>query len=359
MSTVKINDLILLNGAGVNANSQGAVFSFNADPSQSDLADVYDQIVFDTPDDAFGDEIPLGSTVTLNGVVYTLTEAYDFWGSYTKINPETGETFVQEGQTIALTLTDPDGQSFNFLVPSDAFNPDNPWQPGNILSIEVVSPPYTEDAIHITGDGSNKLSDDDDVTIPCFTAGTLIDTADGPKAVEDIRAGDMILTRDAGFLPVQWVGARDVTAQEIAATPEFAAVVVRAGALGNGLPQRELRVSPWHRLLLCGQRAELMFGEHEVLVPAIYLVGQPGFARDTSAVTYVHIMFDSHQIVRSEGAWSESFQPGAKTLSSMDDAQRAELLALFPELAEQAGQVAYASARMTLSQHEVRALLAA
>ena len=358
MSTVKINDLILLNGAGVDANSQGTVFNFNADPSQSDLADVYDNIVFDTPDGTFGEEIPIGSTVTLNGVVYTLSEVYDFWGSYTMVDPQTGETFVQEGQTIALTLVDPDGVEFSFVAPSDAFNPDSPWQPGNIQSIEVISEPYVENAIHGYDDG-NKLGDDDDVTIPCFTAGTLIDTAEGPRKVEDIRPGDMVLTRDAGFLPVQWVGSRTIGGADLAAHPEFAAVIVRAGALGNNLPARDLRVSPWHRLLLCGQRAELMFGEHEVLVPAIYLVGQPGFARDDSAVTYVHVMFDTHQIVRSEGAWSESFQPGEKTLSSMDAASRAELLALFPELAGQGGQQAYVAARLTLNEQEARALLAA
>lgn len=359
MATVKINDLILLNGSGVNAGSQGSVFDFNADPSESDLADVYDNIAFETPDDTFGNEIPLGATVTLNGVVYNLSEVYDFWGSYTMVNPETGETFVQEGQSIALTLTDPDGNEFSFISPSDAFNPDSPWQPGNIVSIEVASEPFVEDAIHITDDGSNKLGDDDDVTIPCFTAGTLIDTADGPKAVETIRVGDMVLTRDAGFLPVQWIGTRAISGTELAQTPEFAAVVVRAGALGNNLPARDLRVSPWHRLLICGHRAELMFGENEVLVPAVYLVGQPGFERDDAPVTYVHVMFDTHQIVRSEGAWSESFQPGAKTLSSMDKEQRAELLALFPELARQTGQTAYVSARMTLTQQDVHALLAA
>lgn len=359
MPLVKINDLILLNGAGVDGTSQGSIFSFNADPALSDLSEVYDNIEFVTPDGTVAGEIPLGSTVTLDGIVYTLTEVFDFFGTYTKVDPNTGETFVQEGQTVALTLTDPDGATFSFLSPSDVFNPDSPWLPGNILSIEVLTEPFADDGVHIDGSGTNKLSNDDDVTIPCFTAGTLIDTAEGPKAIETIRAGDMILTRDAGFLPVQWVGSRDVAATEISQNPAFAAVIVRAGALGNGLPVRDLRVSPWHRLLLCGQRAELMFGEHEVLVPAIHLVGQPGFARDVAAVTYVHIMFDTHQIVRSEGAWSESFQPGAKTLSSMDVAQRSELLALFPELADQTGQNAYPSARLTLSEQDVRALLAA
>ncbi len=363
MSTVTVNDLILLNGSGVNATSKGAMFNFDPDPSQSDLADVFDNIVFDTPDDAFGQEIPLGSSVTLNGVVYNLTEVYDFWGTYTMVDPQTGETFEQEGQTLGLTLTDADGNTLSFVSPSDIFNPDSPFQPGNILGIEVSSAPFQDTAIHIShdpdADGVSKIGGDDDITIPCFTSGTLIDTADGPKAVETLSVGDLVLTRDAGFLPVQWLGTRAISGTELARTPDFAAVIIRAGALGNDLPQRDLRVSPWHRLLICGQRAELMFGEHEVLVPAIYLVGQPGFERDDAPVTYVHIMFDTHQIVRSEGAWSESFQPGVKTLSSMDDAQRAELLALFPELAEQSGQNAYVSARMTLTQNDVRALLAA
>jgi hypothetical protein len=360
MSSVTINDLILLSGAGVNASSQGTIFNFNADPALTGLVGVFDGVKFDTPDGTFGEEIPLGSTITFDGVVYSLTEAYDFWGAYSMVNPATGETFVQEGQTVALTLTAADGSTISFVVPSDAFNPDSPWQPGNILSIEVLSEPFTEDAIHgVAGLGTNKLAGDDDVTIPCFTAGTLIDTADGPKAVEMLQVGDLVLTRDAGFLPVQWIGTRVVDARDMALHPEFASVIVRAGALGNGLPLRDLRVSPWHRLLLCGQRAELMFGEYEVLVPAIYLVGQPGFARDAAPVSYVHIMFETHQIVRSEGAWSESFQPGAKTLSSMDSAQRAELLALFPQLTEIAGQSAYSSARLTLSEQDARALLAA
>lgn len=356
--SVKINDLILLNGPGVNAGSQGSVFAFNADPAQSQLADVYDSIVFDRPDGTFGDFIPLGSTVTLNGVTYTLTETYDFWAQYTKVNPQTGESFTQEGQSIGLTLTDPDGEEFSFIVPSDRFNPDDPWEPGAITSIEVLTEPFTETGIQEVG-GTNKLEDDDDVTIPCFTAGTLIDTADGPRKVEDIRPGDLVLTRDAGYLPVKWVGARAIDGHDLTRHPEFAPVIIRAGALGNSLPARDLIVSPWHRVLLCGQRAELMFGEHEVLVAAVHLVGQPGITRATQAVTYVHVMFDTHQIIRSEGAWTESFQPGVKTLSSMADAQRAELLALFPELAHQQGQNAYGAARLTLSGTEVKALLAA
>jgi hypothetical protein len=358
MPLIKIFDLILLNGPGVNSGSQGQVFNFNSDPAQTDLVDVYDNVGFSTPEGTWPGEVPLGSTINIGGTTYTLSSVHDFWGQFTKVDPVTGETFTQEGQTLGLTLTDADGNTISFLVPSDNFNPDDPWRSGDILSIEVLSPPYEDNGIH-GYDQDNKLNDDDDVTLPCFAAGTLIDTATGPKRVEDIQAGDRVLTRDSGFLPVKWAGARAVDAADLAQHPEFGAVFVPAGALGNGLPARDLRVSPWHRLLVSGQRAELMFGEHEVLVAAIHLLGQNGITRELAPVTYVHLMFDTHQIIRSEGAWTESFQPGAKTLSSMDMAQRSELLALFPELANQSGQDAYTAARLTLSAREVKALLAA
>ncbi|WFE73946.1 Hint domain-containing protein [Roseinatronobacter sp. S2] len=356
---VTINDLIRLGGAGVDAESFGTVFNFDPDLSESDLLEVLDGVEFERDDSVTDQSIPLGSTTIIDGVEYELTDVYNFWGGYTKIDPDTGESFTQFGQTISLTLTAEDGSQISFISPSDVFNTDDPWRPGEIQSVEVASTPTVEGAINEAGNGENKLSGDDDVTVPCFVAGTLIDTAEGRKPVEQIKVGDLVMTRDNGYLPVVWSGSRDLTAQDLSEKPDYNAVIIRAGALGDGMPQRDLRVSPWHRVLISGQRSELLFGEHEVLVPALHLVGQPGIERDTAPVTYVHVMFNSHQIIRGEGAWSESFQPGQKTLGGMDDMQRAELLSLFPELASISGQDAYAAARLTLKESEVRALLAA
>ena len=91
-----------------------------------------------------------------------------------------------------------------------------------------------------------------------------------------------------------------------------------------------------------------------MLVPAIQLTCLDGVEQRAAApVTYIHLMFDRHQIVLSDGAWSESFQPGDLTLAGMDQAQRDELLALFPEVAVAEG---YDAARPTLSSREVRVL---
>ncbi|MBR3371080.1 MAG: Hint domain-containing protein [Rhodobacteraceae bacterium] len=356
---VTINDLIRLSGAGVDTGSFRTIFGYNPDPAQSDLLGVLDGVEFERAPGTVDQSLPTGSTTIIDGVEYELSEVYNFWGGFTKIDPDTGEGFTQFGQTIAFTLTAADGSELSFISPSDNFNPDSPWVPGEIQSIEVASTPTVETAITEGSDGENKLSGDDDVTVPCFVAGTLIDTAQGRRPVEQIMAGDLVMTRDNGYLPVVWAGSRDLTQDEIDQNPDYAAVIIRAGALGDGMPQRDLRVSPWHRILISGQRAELLFGEHEVLVPALHLVGQAGIERDHAPVSYVHVMFTSHQIIRGEGAWSESFQPGQKTLGGMDDRQRAELLALFPELASMSGQDAYAAARLTLKESEVRALMAA
>lgn len=194
--------------------------------------------------------------------------------------------------------------------------------------------------------------------IPCFTPGALITTPQGLRPVEDLRVGDLVLTRDSGFQPICWTGRRDLALADLIVRPSLRPVRIEKGALGDGMPRRTLLVSPQHRMLIEGARAELLFGDREVLVAAIHLVGQPGIEQVlTKGISYLHVMCEQHEIVQAEGAWTESFQPGSSTLKSMDSAQRAELVSLFPELAESA--LAYPAARSTLKAHEARVLLAA
>lgn len=194
--------------------------------------------------------------------------------------------------------------------------------------------------------------------IRCFTPGTLIETERGLRPVETIRPGDRVKTRDHGLQPVREVLRRDLTRAELVLRPALRPVRIAAGALGRGLPQRDLTVSPQHRMLIEGSRAELLFGESEVLVPAVHMVGRPGIDRHPglAGVTYIHLRFDGHEIVQAEGTWSESFQPG-QAKAAEDAAVEAELLALFPGLRSRHAPVT--AARMTLRSHETRVLMAA
>jgi hypothetical protein len=163
--------------------------------------------------------------------------------------------------------------------------------------------------------------------MPCFVAGTRIETARGAIPVEQVQVGDLVMTLDDGPQPVRWHGARQVPSMGA-----LAAVRIPAGAFGD---HGALAVSPQHRLFLTGWRAELFCGEEEVLVRAIHLVRAGCLGQDHSGrpVTYHHLLFDRHQIICAEGLWSESYYPGPQTMAGHDPASRDELLTLFPDLA--------------------------
>ncbi|SDN78387.1 Hint domain-containing protein [Lutimaribacter pacificus] len=159
----------------------------------------------------------------------------------------------------------------------------------------------------------------------CFGLGTLIETDRGVRPIETLTAGQLVRTLDNGLQPVRWIGRTTVRACE-----NYAPVHIAPGALGN---MRALIVSQQHRVLLRSWQAELMFGEPEVLVAAKHLVnGDTIHIRAGGSVTYLHLLFDRHEVVFSEGIATESyFADGAADRPA--DAQSAEILALFPELA--------------------------
>ncbi|MCH2168721.1 MAG: Hint domain-containing protein [Oceanicola sp.] len=195
--------------------------------------------------------------------------------------------------------------------------------------------------------------------IPCFTPESLVETATGLRRAEDLRAGDRVLTRDNGFQEIRWACASPLTASEVSRRPHLRPVRIRAGALGGGLPERDMLVSPNHRMLISGPETALYFAEPEVLVAAKFLVNGTGVTRvEVGAVKYIHFMFDRHEMVRADGAWSESFQPGDYTLSAIDQDQRQEILALFPDLASVEGLEAYHAARLSLRRSEAQLLRA-
>jgi hypothetical protein len=206
--------------------------------------------------------------------------------------------------------------------------------------------------------GSMSFSNIEKV-IPCFTPGARIATPEGWRLVEDLCPGDLVLTEDAGAQPLAWCGGRSLTHAELLASPPLWPIRIAAGALGLNLPERDLTVSPQHRMLVTGPRAELIFGEAEVLVAATHLVGLPGITRELpqAGITYLHLMFDDHQIISAEGCLTESFQPAIGMIDGMDHAQRDEILTLFPDLAHQAGGMQ--AARRSLKSYEARVLFAA
>ncbi len=168
----------------------------------------------------------------------------------------------------------------------------------------------------------------------CFRNGTMILTERGNVAVEDLRVGDMVITRDHGPQPLRWIGGKQLGTELLGLFDKLRPVRIRAGALGYGLPRRDLYVSQQHRILVSSKIAERMFGAPEVLVAAKHLTEIEGIEIDDSVqpLTYYHLLFDRHEIVCSEGAQTESLFTGTEALKTLPPAARAEIMALFPEL---------------------------
>jgi hypothetical protein len=193
----------------------------------------------------------------------------------------------------------------------------------------------------------------------CFVTGARIMTLRGLVAVEDLAVGDMVLTVDHGYKPVRWIGSRCVPHSRLRACEKLRPVVIRAGALGHGLPDRDLRLSRQHRVLVSSRIAERMFGASEVLLPAKDLVGLAGVSctEDGRAVEYWHVMFDQHEVIFSEHAMTESFHFGRHAEALVPPEAFEEILSLFPHIRTVAPRLARQEVRGTRAQHMIKRMV--
>ncbi len=256
-----------------------------------------------TDDDANFNEIGdnsqrLTAPITLDGVTYAA-------GSQVIINYVITDNDGFEGYSISIGMNNSNGN------PTTAFITNSPMVAGRTYS-------FTSEANVSRG------------TVPysqfaCFTAGTMIKTDRGERPIEDLCAGDRVMTRDHGFQTVRWAGQRTV-----AGIGDMAPVTFDVGTLGCS---KVLTVSPNHRMLITGAMAELVCGDDELLLSAKMLINDRNVRRvHCGFVTYAHIMFDYHEIIWANDCPTESFYIGDNAIDTLNSAQAAEILAIFPEL---------------------------
>ncbi|WP_372800160.1 Hint domain-containing protein [Paracoccus seriniphilus] len=202
-----------------------------------------------------------------------------------------------------------------------------------IVSIRFPSAKYFSTDYNAAYAGRHDLTG----FVPCFASGTLILTESGSRPIEQIAPGEMVMTRDHGPQPLRWRAQRSLTIRELRAHPKLRPIRIEVGALGIDIPDRPLLVSPQHRILLRSPIAQRMFGTQELLIAACKLTDLPGI-RATSGnapVTYVHLLFERHEILTSNGAETESLYPGKQAISGLGEAAE-ELFTLFPQLRDMA-----------------------
>ena len=189
--------------------------------------------------------------------------------------------------------------------------------------------------------------------VPCFTPGSRIATPKGERLAETITVGDRILTRDHGIQTVSWAGHRSLAADELKAAPELRPVLISAGSLGADQPERDMLVSPHHRMLLVSDVAREHFGESEVLVAAKDMTKMPGVKTvNVPSINYLQFLFDRHEVILADGTWTESFHPNDYSLKGVVPEQREELFKICPALATEGGRTAFGTARKALRKVE-------
>ena len=228
--------------------------------------------------------------------------------------------------TLDITATDDEGTvNFTYTVTSYAPNGQELLDDVGFVSVDVV---------------------------PCFVAGTLIRTPGGEVPVERLAVGDLVETLDHGPRPLRWVGSRTVEAQG-----DFAPIAFARDALGH---HEALLLSPQHRVLLTDAMAALLFGEAEVLVAARHLVNDLTIRpREGGTVTYLHLMFDRHEVIWSNGLPTESFLPGPQMTRAFEADTLREISTLFPDIDWISGAGYGPAARRTLRRYEARVMAGA
>ena len=176
----------------------------------------------------------------------------------------------------------------------------------------------------------------DTTNVTCFTSGTIIRTVRGLVAVDELKQGDLVWTKDNGYKPIQWIGSRSFRAHVLRDNPNLVPVRIKHGALGSGLPTQDMWVSQQHRILINSKIVKRVSGETEVLAAARHLVRIDGIDINPSfaPVQYWHFMFDQHEIVEANGCLTESMFTGPEAMKTISQAARQELLEIFPEIFE-------------------------
>ena len=130
----------------------------------------------------------------------------------------------------------------------------------------------------------------------CYLRGTRIMTTAGEAAVEDLRPGDMLITRFGPVRPVKWIGRQSFNGHFLG--HKYAPVCFHAGSIAPGVPARDLYVSPDHSMVIDGR-----------LVLARLLVTGATITQQATAATvdYFHVDLGAHDCIIAEGAWSESY----------------------------------------------------
>ncbi|GAA6181807.1 hypothetical protein NBRC116594_32450 [Shimia sp. NS0008-38b] len=279
-------------------------------------------------------------------------------------------TFVKDGPDGDLVLEDNgnepdpdtkamiDGQTYDFVFEmtgelDDGKNVPDEFDDAQVAMITIIDYPEpgdetrfmflpeadaSEDDMNEFGDKKFKLDDydrsPDDIALPvCFVAGTLIDTPDGPRPVQTLRAGDQVTLENGRVAKLLWATESHYSYAQLLQRTELRPVRIAADSLAADVPSQDLWVSQQHRIGLQGWQVEVLAAAPAAFAHAKHLAPVPGIPGPEwrEGVRYVHLMCDRHQVLVANGTPAESLFLGDQALETLDEVARTELETLLAE----------------------------
>ncbi|CAO4173209.1 Hint domain-containing protein [Methylorubrum aminovorans] len=234
--------------------------------------------------------VTVNGTVTAVGDNVTLTYGADAPSGYAGRSITLTATQYDNADQILFTSRDiPPGETslgnYRYLLSNSQVFGSNP------------TPPATR--TRFTADDAN-LGSYNAQAVPCFTTGTLIRTARGEVAIEDLTVADVAVTTSGEYRPIRWIGHRTIDCRRYPDPADVLPVRISAGAMGENRPEHDLLVSPGHAICFD------VLGE--VLILAAGLVNGTTITQEqVDEVTYWHVELDSHDILIANGQPAESY----------------------------------------------------
>mgnify|MGYP000025002934 CR=1 FL=1 len=281
-----------------------------------------------------GDTIAPGQTATIVGE-YTGTPPAGYYDA----GRSEGNNWLEDGEgsrndTIYLVNT-ATGEyiAFSYGDPAQAPSPPTGFpgtsQSGSGESIDSGAPNGTAFARDSNGDWVEGTADPGNPGVVCYAPGTMIDTPDGPRAVETLKPGDLVMTLDHGPQAIRWTHSGDHPLED--AEVDDKPVQIKAGALGRNLPAHDLIVSPQHRILVGGNGQLQQVFASAAFAPAKSLTSVPGIRhmKGKARITWIHFACDRHEVVTANGCLSESLLLGPMVVNGLSPAERRALTDIF------------------------------
>ena len=166
---------------------------------------------------------------------------------------------------------------------------------GGVPLALTFSGSFTNDPFTFVANGSGTAFTDDN---PCFAAGTKIQALHADIAVEDLKIGDHLKTRNSGLQKIKWIGRRDYEGRFIAGNKDILPVCIKRHAIAWNIPARDLWVSPGHAVCIDG-----------ALIHAFRLVNGVSIiqAAHVDRLSYFHIEMENHEVIFAENCPAETF----------------------------------------------------